>query len=605
MNYYDKNMETLLTHHKYLEHIKGKKPDDFLEFQETSSGFITGKYKGAFVHSSHNPLKEAANLIYTKIDRELTSCIFYGFGLGYLVENFIDAHPNVKAVVIEPDPAFFLKSLESRDMRKILSSPNLLFFIDDNHENLLFILEHIPLSNIQIVKLRSVYTKDEDYYEKIDALISSYLSKKEVNVNTIKRFGKLWVRNLVKNISLLIDKPGISGLTGVFDGFPALVLASGPSLNDISPYLAELRDRFLLISVDTSLRVCLDKGIEPDFLIVVDPQYWNTRHIDWLYPEKALIVSESSTHPRIFRQLGLNGYFASSYFPLGQYFESIIGEKGKIGAGGSVATAAWDLARLLGAKDIYMGGLDLGFPMRQTHYKGAFFENSFLMSSNRLRPAESFAHKYLFNADPFSIESNDGNTTMTDKRMMIYKWWYEDRMKEYPEVITNNLALMGVKVDGMPYRDYRELLKFPVIRPGIEEKMHEIRKSFKNRHEHKKQKNILKESLSGLLMDLRKLKEIANEGLSEVLKVKEQFKRGKIPGSNLETLNKIDKKIVNSSSRRIVSFILQAIIQEIIHCSVQKKDPLRVLNNNLTIYEELKDSCTFHISLLEKAREGL
>ena len=117
----------------------------------------------------------------------------------------------------------------------------------------------------------------------------------------------------------------------------------------------------------------------------------------------------------------------SSLFPLGKYFESLVGEKGQLGAGGSVATTAWDLARFIGCKPIIMAGLDLGFPQNQTHCPETFFETLKLIESNRFHPASSATFKYQYSANPFWVKANNGDRTITDQRMQIYNWWFESQ----------------------------------------------------------------------------------------------------------------------------------------------------------------------------------
>ena len=145
-------------------------------------------------------------------------------------------------------------------------------------------------------------------------------------------------------------------------GLPALVIAGGPSLDSLAPSLAALRERMVLVSVNTPLRACRERGVEPDFTVVVDPQFWASRSLDWTLAQDGVLVAEPSACPRIFRRETERFFLCSSLFPLGETLEAAVGEKGRLGAGGSVSTSAWDLARLLGARPLYAAGLDLGFP---------------------------------------------------------------------------------------------------------------------------------------------------------------------------------------------------------------------------------------------------
>ena len=114
----------------------------------------------------------------------------------------------------------------------------------------------------------------------------------------------MWVRNLLSNLDRFAGNPGIGVAQNRFPGVPALVMAAGPSLDEVLPHLKALKEHMLIVAVDTSYRFCKNQGVEPDFLVSVDPQYWNSRHLDWLEREQTILVSESSAHPRVFRSEG-------------------------------------------------------------------------------------------------------------------------------------------------------------------------------------------------------------------------------------------------------------------------------------------------------------
>lgn len=601
MSIYKKNITALLTAAPYLKGIELKETTPYLELFQTPAGTPSGKYRDHYIHSRHNPVREATQLIDREIKDNISCALFYGFGLGYHIEAFIKKYPGIPFLIIEPDSSVFLKALEARNLSPLFCNKNILYYIDSDPDKLLLFIEQLPLSNIQIIKLRSVYGFNRDYYQRVDGIVSSYLSKKEVNVNTLKRFGKLWIRNLVRNIGHLVEKPGINMLDNRLKDVPCLVLASGPSLDLVLPFLPELRKRMVIISVDTSLRICLAHCVEPDFVIIVDPQYWNTRHLDWVNTEKPLIVSESSTHPRVFRFLSLKGFFASSFFPLGQFFESITGKKGKIGAGGSVATAAWDLARILGASPIVMAGLDLGFPGKKTHFHGAYFEHTFHMISHRFLPIEHMSFKYIKDGQPFFVQANDGGLVLTDKRMIIYKWWFESQMNRYPTLQTYTLSPSGVAIPGMNVTTMNNLLELPNKQDYINEKIKQIHSFIEPAPDVEAHYEQLKKAIRELLKNLHALSAIADQGIKTTRKALSSLTGGKIPLSILEQLNTIDQRITSESSRIIAGFLIQPIIQGLVHTSTRDKSPEEVLEFSEKLYADLKDSCEYHYEELQRA----
>ena len=371
--------------------------------------------------------------------------------------------------------------------------------------------------------------------------------------------------------------------------------------------MKKLKKRLLIVAVDTSLKLCLKQGIEPDFLIIVDPQYWNTRHLDWTDPETTVLISESSTHPRVFRSLNLPACFVSSFFPLGQFLESITGEKGVIGAGGSVSTTAWDFSRIIGAHPIYMAGLDLGFPKKRTHCRGAFFEERMHLLSTRLTPAEMSIYNYLQEAKLFLTASNSQNPCYTDRRMVIYKWWFENQMKQYgmnsvQPIQSYNLAREGVKIERMPYINIRHLLHLPLLREEIDSRMKRVRELIssqerKNTSQGPHALSII-EALEGLKGDLRQLVVLADQGLNICHRLEYSPIPGRVIDDAFRELNKLDKQILKLSSRQVAAFLFQSLIQKILKAADGKRSPAEVLETTNTIYRELKESSQYHIDLI-------
>ena len=454
----------------------GREEPQRLQLLPTPAGQPTARLGPVYLHSRYDPAREADRLVRESTPPGVSLGVFYGFGLGYLVESFVRLHPSTPVAVVEPDPGLFAEALAARDLRPLLANPLLHWFLGGSPAQSLLGLEELPLGAVQVVRLRSVHDLHAEWYGELDGLLQAALARREVNTNTLRRFGRLWVRNLLANLEPLLEFPGLRALEAALQGLPAVVLAAGPSLEDLLPLLPQVRERAVLIAVDTSLRPCLSAGVEPDFLLVVDPQYWNSRHLDRAAPRRTVLISETSTWPGVFRSLRLPTFLASSIFPLGQHLEGLVGAKGALGAGGSVATSAWDFARLAGSAPIFMAGMDLGFPGLRTHARGTFFEELRPVLSGRLEPAEELAYRYLREAGLYPCPANGGGSTLSDRRMEVYRGWFETQMRLHPAVETRNLSREGTRIAGMPYQEPAALLALPRRREEIERRLEEVRR---------------------------------------------------------------------------------------------------------------------------------
>jgi hypothetical protein len=599
MSFLGSNLEALYSRHPALRRLglegAGEGP---LRIQPASCGLPTAQLDGAYLHSRYDPRKEAARLLEAGLGKPPAGAVFLGFGLGYLPEAFAAALPGRRLAVVEREPALFRQALVARDLAGLLALPEASWHIGEEPEEVVMGLDDEVPGTPALLRLRPVYLRGLAYYRKLEALVQSLVDRREVNVNTLRRFGRLWVRNLLSNLELFLRSPGASRLEGLFTGLPALLLAGGPSLDSVLARLPELSERLVLVAVDTSFRLCLPTGVRPDILVTVDPQYWNTRHLDWADLEGTILVSEPSAHPRTFHRPELPPlYFISSFFPIGQLLEGITGPKGRVGAGGSVATTAWDLARLTGASPLYLAGLDLGYPGRRTHARGAFFEETAHALAGRLAPAEQHGFLALTDAGLFPMASASGGVTASDRRMVIYKWWFENQLKQHPG-LTRSLSAQGIRIEGLQLCALEPLLELPAIRPQIGARLRDLRSRPAPRSPAGLEARA-RNALAELAGDLSRLEGLARRG--------RQLAGRLAPGDrrSAEELNGVDGQILRLASRQVAGFLFQPLIRKILEGGSGTYREAVELSSEL--YEELADSAGYQAALIRRAlqRGGL
>ncbi len=575
-----------------------------LEILATRSGDVSGKYAGVTLHSLHNPEEEAERLL-AQAGNGMACYILQGFGMGYLAQVIAEREPRAHIIVIEPDPYLFIRILDCRDLTRLLSSRRVSYFFEVSQDSLADVLGSYSSAVIGIIRFRPLYERHSDFYREVDAFLTNHLTRIEVNQNTLARFGKLWVRNLTLNLPLFGRARPLSRLENRFSGIPGLLVGGGPSLDRILPVLSQLARRCLVVAVDTSFGACLRAGVEPDFVVVVDPQYWNTRHLDRCRSDDTILISESSTHPHVFRQLKGPLYFCSSLFPLGEYIEQQLGPLGKLGAGGSVSTSAWDFLRLVGCAPIYTAGIDLGFPDRQTHFRGSFFEERIHSIGARRAPAEHRLFRYLTDAGPFRVTDNSGGTVLSDKRMIIYRWWFERQAETYPLTPTRSLSPHGVKLTGIPLAQTDEILGHPDLRGQIERTLDEVRTEEAEESTTRPRSLRLAAAVEALIQDLGEIERIARQGKAIVASARQVASTGGNAVSFLDELNLVDDEISRSEHRNILGFLLQKDAQSIVDQAHRETTVGDVLESSDTIYRGLLESTEYHRRCLQQGLERL
>jgi hypothetical protein len=473
---YEKNIRAMRRFFPDLERIISENcGENGLVLETAASGVPTARLNGIYLHSARDPVREAGRLV-GRSGAGAELIILLGFGLGYAAEAALALSPTPALVVIEKRPSILRAAFHCRDLSAIFDK-RLVFVLGGNPAPIISAFRTDP-EKTALIRNPALNAADAEFYREVERHIENWCTKDKVNEATLRRFGKRWVKNQAANLTAIRDLPGVNLLAGLFD-FPVLLVAAGPSLNEIKGKLKTLTDRCIVVAVDTALRFLKREGLSPDFAVSVDPQFWNFRHLDRCLPSKTILIAESAVYPGVLHERhGGADFLCGSLYPLGSFIEARVGGKGRLGAGGSVASAAWDFAAALvcraAAPTVFIAGLDLAFPGFTTHYKGAFFEENAHVTANRFLPAESKSFHALRDGAPFFAKSADGNTVLTDKRLSLYASWFENRLENAKNYRNSRLSGGGLAINGLKTAHVDDILALPVCRSAITDRIEQV-----------------------------------------------------------------------------------------------------------------------------------
>ncbi|MCL2193034.1 MAG: DUF115 domain-containing protein [Treponema sp.] len=587
--------------------------------ETASSGMPTMLIKGRYVHSPRDPAREGQRLAEACLSSSLAAgddvpVLILGFGLGYAAEAINQLAPRRPLVIVEKNPGLLRRAFELRDFSRFLSRPGIAFVPGGEGEGAITALSffekagnnghtrsgQIPSGHTQnwriplILRNRTLTGIDEQWYSAAENRVRAWATQGDVNKATLKKFGKRWIRNLTDNMTAIRDLPGISGLAGLAAKgaqLPVFLAAAGPGLDDIGHLLPEIRKRCIVVAVDTSLRFFQRRGIEPDFALVVDPQFWNSRHLDrCATSQRTRLIAESAVYPPVLRLPFGGTFLCGSLFPLGAFIEKRVDPKGLLGAGGSVATSAWDFCRTLGAREIWVAGLDLAFPGNKTHFKGAMFEEKALTECGRLKPAETFLHSALRGGVPFLAPSASGGKVLTDHRLSLYASWFENSFRGNPGIRNYRLIPDGIAIPGFALAQVENLLALPECRAEIDTRLDaafsRIETEFQNETQQRHQR--YDDALATLRSGLEKIKACYREGerlAMEALHAGNTVEQEK----TLAALDEINRVIAESEVREIAGFLLPD--EAIIIAQGGGEDAFRAyLESSLRFYRALAEA---------------
>lgn len=146
-------------------------------------------------------------------------------------------------------------------------------------------------------------------------------------------------------------------LTGLFHGKTAVLLAGGPSLDDVLPWLLEHRGQVAVIAVSRVSRRLLEVGITPDILVSVDPNPVNfdVSNEMFRFVDTSLLVSSYQVCPYILGQWGGDSVYWGNLFP----WDSPLNPNTAVSMGPTVTNVAFDTALEMGFSQIVLAGVDL------------------------------------------------------------------------------------------------------------------------------------------------------------------------------------------------------------------------------------------------------
>jgi len=554
-----------------------------LEASTARNGEATARAGQRWLHSSYNPSLEASRLADEAMATGPDLVVVLGLGLGYAARAVLASGGKVAA--IEVDPAWLASLFHLVDMTDLLGDTRFSLVLCPAGDGLAAYLELVNPRSIAVIDNKTTLGTYADAAARLHEQLDRFSRKDAINQATLERFGRLWVRNIARNIRPAAGLPGVAGIAGMFAGVPALVLAAGPSLDDVLPGLQYLAARMVIVCVDTALRSVLRAGVRPDFVVVVDPQYWNARHLDRCDISGSVLIAEAAVWPSVLRFRTRQTFMCSSIYPLGRYIEERLGPtKGALGAGGSVATTAWDFARTLGCAPLYMAGLDLSFPGGKTHARASLFEQRSLAGGCRLKPASGDAFQAMRGGQPYQARANDGSTVTSDKRLSLYAWWFSSRMAASPATPTLNLSVHGLEIPGMPCIPLADALALPPRRGAIDAVLDALVADASGAAVPE-----IEPILRQLVDDLNHVAGLADEAMA--IADEAQAIDEPLHDATIRRLALIDEAVLASHARDVVGFLFASVAQAL---GTPPKSFQESLRHTSRLYRAVAESARWH-----------
>ena len=367
-------------------------------------------YKGRYLYSRYNPSRaivqtvEALPLIANTLILCASPCLCYGFA--ELAEKMPDG---CFLLGLEADAMLYelakteLPKLQSKHSR-LLQSAALL-----HSDELLAIVSILTNSKAHDCTLPPIYSFrraiivemsggvafNVELYRKLAFAAEDTIATFWKNRLTLTKFGRLYARNLFKNLARLPKSVPLAQLEKQVQQ-PILLFGAGESAETTLTALPRaVFKQLYVIAVDAALPILRAHGITPNCVVAVESQlaiekaYIGNTSVTPLILADSLSRVQVTTHTR-----GKVSYFTSDY-TTASFLRALDEQKllpPTVPPLGSVGLTATYLALRLRASDnvpVFVTGLDFSFSLGKTHARAAPAHTLRLTQANRLLPTQN------------------------------------------------------------------------------------------------------------------------------------------------------------------------------------------------------------------------
>ena len=394
--------------------------------------------------SRRRPLEEARRLIEPVNAVDAAIFVVTGFGAGYHVAELArKVGKSGLIVVFEPDVDLLRAALERIDHSKWIPTTNLAIVTDPEDAGAMAAavqgLEGLVALGVTMVPHPASEARLAPVRAKFDETFNRIIEALTLTARTALFQSKVTLRNLIQNAERYATGRGAAVLRGAFAGKPAVVVAAGPSLERNIDLLSRpgVRDRVVIVAVQTVLKTLLKRGIKPHFVTALDYSELSLRFYEGLTAmdvEGVTLIVE----PKVNRAV-TDAFPGEIVCTDEKYLDMLLGEKliahrgehGGIVPCATVAHLAYHWARFVGCEPVATIGQDLGFTDGLYYASGAAIHDTWAPELNEFNTLEMLEWQRIKRMGGQLMPAHDaqGRPIYTDRQMNNYRVQFERDFK--------------------------------------------------------------------------------------------------------------------------------------------------------------------------------
>jgi len=441
---------------------------DLVQLITNKKGIANLQIKQMVIHDKNNPAQEAKNLIKRQKNiEEHSDILFYGIGLGYVIQAFNHEYPHKPFSIYEPIPEIFYHFLAQIDLTKFPRHILKNIYIEtqpaDVEQFCSTYVKTISYSGI-IIELPAYAKIFPEKRRHFFTVFENHIRERSVSINTLYSFEKRWTINSTKNLIEVLKSPNILlEQKDQFIGKPAIMVAAGPSLEDELENLQKIKNEGLayIFSLGTALNSLIKNGIYPHAACTYDPSEKNLviceEVIEKGIDSIPLIFGSTVYYETLAKYPGPKMHMLISQDTLASYYlkPRNSNRNETIQDATTIAVITLQLLAKMGFSPIILVGQNLAYRGNKVYAAGATFH------------PQELSKEILDNA--IWIKDVYGNSLPSSHTFNRMRQQFEFYLKHHPSLNVINTTKQGAHIEGTTFQTLDDLIRNQLHERVVEE----------------------------------------------------------------------------------------------------------------------------------------
>lgn len=414
-----------------------------------------------YIHSKYNPVDEAEKIL-EKYSQEIINSrhiLFFGVGLAYHIDCFIEKYPNKMFSLYEPEPLVFSKLIHERRIKHWSTDRLKSVFVEYNasqRDSFILNLIEETKGDVFILPLPTYERIFNQSYSNFIGRFRELLKDWRDNLHVGLSFQKRWIQNSIMNFTKVLNTPNILHDVDkdIFKKRPAVIVSAGPSLSDDLEYIRLIKENNLafVFSVGSSINSLIEHDIYPDAAFTYDPTVLNQKVFEKVVNKNIkkipLVFASSVGFETVVNYPGELLHFITSQDTISSHFlkHKTANNVECITDSPSIAIMTFQILGKLGCNPIILAGQDLAYSENKRYANGIQYE--FISNELSLKEKE----------ESFLVDSADGGQVLTSYGFNQMRTNLEYFINQYPMVHVINTSSKGAKIEGAPYMPMKDVV---------------------------------------------------------------------------------------------------------------------------------------------------